>query len=588
MAYRFLLAAILTGICPAAMSQAPADAPADMPVMLGLSTPQGKACSFTAKPGEPGFCLRPVDGMDVWLRADDIWARVTVLTQWNSPPFLRNSAISSASGESGWRMPDQVSGSPAARLGESSSLLLTSPGQYQDFTLFAVGRQVPGARGGTIVSSSRDEAQSLGWSGGNAVTLRGGPEITHTLEFPGAADFHVLTVRSERGYANVFANGNPLNASALKLGERFAVQFVGISRSGEPANALAGFRGLRVPANPSHGSDIAELIIWPRALNEEEMQTTLRYLRRKYALQFVPPELGIMIASNAPAETTAAATEDESGPPLPGSSRDPLANYPAAVGRQFARTSTCSPRAMEVTDPGHCLWPTRNASAWFRADDTMRMETRLRSWSSPIFGDLNAPDEARQPLLVHAQFGRYPVVRFDDDHRMDFRVPLDINRFTIFIVGRQGPGSVVGPIFSMGSNGSTYLFWHRRAGLILGARGSKQLSFFQYEDKDKFHLLALRGSAAEVRAMVNGRDIGSQPLPIGTGPYRLGHVGGGVQYIQSREQALMEIFRDGFSMDGKRSGISSELAEILVYDRLLSPDEMVVTERYLRKKYALP
>jgi hypothetical protein len=339
-------AAILLGICHAAAAQdsPPADSEdSSIPVMLGLSTPTGKACSFTAKPGEAGYCLRPVDGMDVWLRADDIWGRVTILTAWKSPPPLRISANSSQSdNSSGWRMPDQIAGSPVARLGETSGLLLSAPNQYQDFTLFAVGRQVPGARSGSIVSSSRDEAQGIGWSGGNAVVLRDGADSTHTLPFPGAADFHVLTVRSERGYASVFANGQPLNESALPL-RPFAVQFVGTAPTGAPVHALAGFRGLRAPTNPTHGSDLAELVIWPRALSEEEMRTTLRYLRRKYALPFAPPSPGVMIARNAPAQVpgetadpAASATDD---PPRPGSARDPLANYPAAVGRQFSQTT---------------------------------------------------------------------------------------------------------------------------------------------------------------------------------------------------------------------------------------------------------
>jgi hypothetical protein len=589
-------AALLLGICHPALAQEapPADSEdANVPVMLGLSTPTGKACSFTAKPGEAGYCLRPVDGMDLWLRADDIWARVTILTAWKSPPPLRLSANSSQSDNSaGWRMADQIAGSPAARLGETSALLLSAPNQYQDFTLFAVARQVPGARSGNIISSSRDEAQSIGWSG-NAVVLRDGADNAHTLPFPAASEFHVLTVHSERGYATVFANGQPLHESALPL-RPFAVQFIGNAPTGAPVNPLSGFRGLRAPTNPTHGSDLAELVIWPRALNEEEMRATLRYLRRKYALPFAPPAIGVMMARQAPAGrpgegaiATAAGAADEL--PLPGSARDPLANYPASVGRQFSRTTNCSLRPVAPGTPGYCLWPVSEAVAWHRSDDVFSTLTRVPSWDSPIHNELTTPDDAHQPQQVRAQFGRHSILRFDDERRMDFRKPLNLERYTIFVVGRRPPSAAAGSIFSMGAEGASYLFWHQSAGLVFGKRGGKEVARLSYPDQDKFHLLTLQGDQIRVKAYVNGRYADVQPMPVGTGPVlRVGHVGGGLEFIQSREQALIDVFKDGFSWKATGARISSEIAEILIYDRQLDAAETEITERYFRKKYGLP
>jgi hypothetical protein len=583
-----LIAACAAG---AALAQTAPDADANIPVMLGLSTPAGKECSFTAKPGEPGHCLRPPDGMSVWLRGDDIWARVTILTQWKSPPTLKMSATSSGrAGESAWRLPDQVAGLPVARFGERSGLLLTAPDRYDSFTLLAVARQAPGARGGTLLSASRDEQQSIGWKAGNAVLLRAGPGATHELPFAGAQEFHVLGIRSVRGSAFVTANGAPLHEAPLALA-RFGVQFVGTAPSGEPVHGLAGLAALRAPANPSEGSDIAEIVLWPRALDADEMRTALRYLRRKYRLDFPLPDLGLMVADTATTEPAPTAAPAGEGPVLPGSAADPLAIYPAVTGRQFARTVRCSARAMTPDMPNYCLWPSKNATAWHRADDLFTMELRVSSWGSPIFSDLTAPDHDSQPEQVQAQIGRYPVVRFDDRRKLDFRTPLDLDRFTIYVVGRRAPTSKAGPIFSPGAGGSTYLYWHANGALVLGTWGAKTPLVFRYEGQDRFHMLTLRHDGAGFKVFVNGREAGMKPRPEDFRPTRLGHVGSGLNYNPSTKTFIDDIFDDGdgFSLTAaERAKISSEIAEILIYDRLLDASETEETERYLRKKYDLP
>lgn len=593
MRYRLPMLLLACLACRGAFAAAqPADVDdSTVRVMLGLSTPAGKECSFTAAPGEPGHCLRPPDGMSVWLRADDIWSRVTILTAWKSPPPVGISANSSGRpGESAWRLPEQIAGLPAARFGERSGLLLSVPDQYETFTFFAVARQAPGARAGTLVSASRDEEQSIGWKDGNAVVLRGGPGNTHELAFAGAQEFHVLAIRSVRGAAFAFANGMPLNDEAVALGPRFGVQFIGAAPSGEPVSGFAGLQGLRAPANPAVGSDIAEILVWPQALDDEQMRTALRYLRKKYAMAFPLPPVGLMVAGavgDAAAIPAVAGADD--GPVLPGSAADPLAVHPAAVGRLFSKTVKCSARAMTPDVPGYCLWPSPDAAAWHRSDDVFSAELRVGSWSSPMFSDLNAPAPDRRPELVHAQFGRYPVVRFDNRNKLDFRKPFALERFTIYIVGRRSPDAAAGPIFSAGAGGSTYLFWHGAAGLMLGSSGAREPLRFPYDGQGRFHMLTLRHDGAGFKVMVNGREVGLLPLPEDFGPVRIGHVGGGLRYEPSMRRFIDDIFSDGFSAtEATGAKISSEIAEILIYDRLLAQEEMTNTERYLRKKYGLP
>jgi hypothetical protein len=576
-----------SGVAPAA--DAPGD---DGPVMLGLSTPTGKDCSFTAQPGQPGYCLRPPDGMGIWLRADDIWTRVTILTAWKSPPSVRMSASHSGrAGEAAWLMPNEIAGLPSTRFADRSSLILSSPAQYDTFTLFAVARQSPGSNSGALVSSSESEGQGIGWSGGDSIAIRTGPGAVQKLPFAGAQQFHVLTMRAERGYAHLFANGQRLNDAPLALGSRFAMQFVGTAAQATGAGGLAALRGFsaRAPANAAVSSDIAELIVWPRALDEDEMRTTLRYLRRKFQLGFAPDEHVMLAASPVPADLAAPAAPvpDDTGT-KPGSPGDPAAGYPTTVGQQFARGSTCKSKALTPDQPGYCLYPTKGSVAWHRADDIFTFERKLKSWSSPLFNELLAPDESRQPELVNAQVGRYPVVRFDNDSSMDFRRPMTLPEYTIFLVGRRAPGAAVGPVFRLGTAGNAYLFWQDK-GLSFGARGTRKYLVIPYAFGEQFHLIVLRGRDGHVEVNIDDEILDSLDLPEGSQtPLRFGHVGGGLGLMQSREDAIFDALKDGFSLSGGRERISSEIAEILVYDKMLEEDALVQTTRYLRKKYSLP
>lgn len=584
----------------AAASRAPSPPPTTVPAPNQPTAPPPVATG-------PVPDTEPASGMGTWLRADDISPRITILTSWRSPAPLKFSATASGrGGETAWRMPDQIAGLPATRLVERSSLQFSAPAQFQDFTLFVVGRQVPGSRAGTLLSSSEGEAQSIGWAEGNSVTVRGGPDNVHSLPFAGAQEYHVLTVRSVGAHAMVYANGQALSESPLRLGEPFAVQFLGTPARAEAVGGINVLRGLSAKAreNPTEGADVAELLIWPRALGDEEMRATLAYLNRRFSLGLPVAAPGVLTAggkvpASDPSADGAATSADAAyapGPVKPGSPRDPLANHPTTVGQQFAETSRCTTKIVPPSDPTYCLWPAPNARTWHRADDEFAHanEPRLANWRNPMVTKLMAEDQLRadaemhRPQVVNAQLRRYPIVRFDDDRRMDFSRPLDLPRFTIFIVGRRAPGAAGGPIFSAGAGGPVYLFWHHRAGLMLGASGMKVPLTFPYPAQDQFHMLMLRGDGGSIRVAVNGEGVGSQPMPPEFGPFRVGRVGGGLVLTQTTAAALEEILRDGFTLGGGRSKLSSEFAEILVYDRVLDADEMAATERYLRKKYTLP
>jgi hypothetical protein len=591
-----ILLACLFSSLASAQAPPPASNEDTLPVMLGLSMPTGKDCSFTAQPGQPGYCLRPPEGMGIWLRADDIWGRVTILTQWKSPPPVRMFANHSGkAGESAWLMANGIGTQPITRFADRSSLQISAADSYANFTLFAVARQAPGSRRGVLVSSAENQGQNIGWTGGNTIAIQTGPGATVSLPFEKTQEFHVLTVRAESSHANVFANGELLNEEAVQLGERFAVQFVGVPTSavapGAVPGGLAGFGGFstRAPVNPYLGSDIAELIVWPRALNEAEMRTTLRYLKRKYQLGFAADDEVLLAANPIPADAAApdAATPDDTGT-KPGSAADPEANYPTTVGQQFMRGSGCKTKSLTPDMPGYCLRPAPASVAWHRADDIFSFERRLSSWRSPLFNELLAPVADKQPELVNAQLGRYPIVRFDNDNSMDFRRPMDLSRYTIFVVGRRAPGSILGPIFRLGAAGNTFMFW-RDEGVAIGTTGTKNYSIASYPGVEKFHLLTLRGWGPKIDLAVNSNAVASFDLPEGSASsFKIGHLGGGLMVRQNRDDAIFDALQSALSKSGGRSRISSEIAEIIIYDQVLEPEYIEQTERYLRRKYSLP
>jgi hypothetical protein len=282
-------------VVPAQVFTFPADdaaaeqAAARLPVMLGFNSPAAKQCNYSAAPGQSDYCLRPADGVHAWLRGDDVWTRTTLMKLWKSPPFVGNDALAGEEpGTGAWLLPNTLATFPVARIAERASLRFKSPLSAKEFTLFVVGRQTPGSFSGQILSSDPAHDQGISWHDGKLLRIRGGAAAIADFEDPGATDFHVVAVQYRDGAIVAYAGAREGQAQqqALPSGMRF--DFVGVpsrTASGDTgARAMFGGLQLRAPANPAQGADIAELLLWPRALDSSEMTATRRYLRRKYSL----------------------------------------------------------------------------------------------------------------------------------------------------------------------------------------------------------------------------------------------------------------------------------------------------------------
>jgi len=259
---------------------------ANYPVTLGNSSPEAKNCALSGKPGDPNYCLRPADRMQFWLRADDYGPRYNIFKLWQMPKFLRNWVTAGPqSGEGGWRVSDRVGGLPAITLADRSTFEIHIPFQAPEFTLFVVGRQLPNTKRGTLLMSGSIDTHIIGWRDGT--TLQVGKESSPTeFEYPGVTDFHVLALRFYNGSVAVHANNKGVGQQETQWVGEPTFRFVGVM-PGPPVSQFGSLRSafsITPPENPGAGVEIAEMIIWTRVLDDEEMSATQRYLRKKYSL----------------------------------------------------------------------------------------------------------------------------------------------------------------------------------------------------------------------------------------------------------------------------------------------------------------
>lgn len=258
------------------------------PAVVGAGAPAAADCRATAAPGEAGYCLWPAAGMHTWLRADDLGPRVRQIKLWTAADGVKNDVIAGdGPGEVAWLMRDALGKFPVARLAEVSSLALRTPIRTNTFTLFVVGRQVPRAERGYIVSSTLD--QDISWVAGKKLEVHTGINRV-SVPYEGIEEFHVLALRAAKGWLHVYDNrGVVESATVLSIPAGITLAFVGAPARelGDGTSSLGNLRrafSANAPANPKIGSDIAELILWPGELEDEQLFATMRYLRKKYGL----------------------------------------------------------------------------------------------------------------------------------------------------------------------------------------------------------------------------------------------------------------------------------------------------------------
>ncbi|HNQ88204.1 MAG TPA: hypothetical protein PKM73_06300 [Verrucomicrobiota bacterium] len=245
--------------------------------------------------------------------------------------------------------------------------------------------------------------------------------------------------------------------------------------------------------------------------------------------------------------------------------------------------------------------PPAGAKLWLKADAITGMANgaRLASWadSSGNANDASQATEANQPTFVANGLNNLPTVRFDDldadgtvngvqflDSKATVQTKAGAS-YTALLVFRsddtgvsagalEGRDSLLQPLDldTSANRGRTVLFIDSDASAnhrlqSVSAQASLVASGTYTPGTWALATVLQDVSAATLSLFVNGSV--DRTVPIGTeggqnGPWRLGATKQG------------------------HGGLAGEVAELLVYDRALSPAEREAAERYLGKKWGLP
>ncbi len=258
------------------------------PINWGFNSSNKVKCKRKAKPGEKRYCLRPANDSEIWLRADDNYTRVPLVQHWRSPSPPGNMATGDPKRK--WEHASYITNAfgdfPGVRLRQSTSLKLKWPQGFKKFTLFLVGRQVEGTETGPILRSGKRFHHALYWLNGNTIVIDSKHGLPAKFNYEGATDFHLLMLYFDGEDVTAFSNGKLIGTQPLKINRSFALTYVG-SEPGKSSgkNPLKSMFKTGPDSGPLvHASDIAELIMYPEALSNEDIKKTLRYLRKKFGL----------------------------------------------------------------------------------------------------------------------------------------------------------------------------------------------------------------------------------------------------------------------------------------------------------------
>lgn len=216
----------------------------------------------------------------------------------------------------------------------------------------------------------------------------------------------------------------------------------------------------------------------------------------------------------------------------------------------------------------------------------------LPSWldASGKGRNLEQASQPSRPTLM--KVGPAAIVRFDgvDDHLRAVKTGANLESFTIVIVAapRQNLGSFRGLVAFNATNERDYA-----SGITvdLGPAATGQFSSLNVEGRGfggaqnlltheltfaRLHTLVISSDAKDktVRVTANGQGEGQRPREVA--PISLDEITVGARYFNNGSGPQHV---DGFGR--------VDLAEVLVYSRVLAPDELASVQKYLDAKYGL-
>ncbi len=584
----------------------------------------------------------PHDGLVLWLRADvGVTANAGAVTAWADQSGLNNHAgpLSGDYGPTGTEAPTLVPGAINGKAvirfdGVDDVLEIPNSPSLQplegSWTVFFVAKRLSAGQG--------DFPQIIGsrpWLAG----LDKGWAVA--LDSAGAVCSHLAD--------DAAGHDAPAVRSASTLGEGFEIWQVEEDRAGGNTSFYRrGDLDRSVPvtmpvgtvdqANPIHigremggannrraNMDLAEVLIYDRALSRAERITATKYLAGLYGLPFtqnVPPTVALTKPANnatlaAPgtlAVTASASDSDGSiarvefyngatllaaaiAPPYSFTLRvlspATLSLTAVAVDDRGERV-TSSPVSVTATGTGTDLSVKSGLQLWLKADAGLLPGDVTLRWEDQSGNNNHATqfDITAQPEMVANAVNGKPALRFDgqDDYMEIANSPSlqpGAGDWTVFFVGKRLPASqgdypqVIGSRpwtldvdkgWAVGFNTSGYVASHFADGTsghdLPGTLAASPLS----SDACQVWQVEEDRGAGTTAFFVHGSLDRSSARPMPAGPID--------------QTDAIEIGREIGGSDNRRANM--ELSEVLVYNRVLGTADRESVTAYLSAKYGLP
>ena len=369
------------------------------------------------------------------------------------------------------------------------------------------------------------------------------------------------------------------------------------------ANVLGGVPGW----GHYFAGDIAEVLVFNRTLTASERITVNGYLNGKYGLvPPVPPAPTNLVAqaiSTNQISLTWSETLTNGGATQIGIERSTTSNGVYSVVAQVANTlsyvdtnlaagttyyyevqaknlntwSAPSSEAWATTLTNGTSMPFGNLLLWLKADTGLAQlgtNVPVSFWAdqSGNLNDATQPAGANQPLWVSGALNGMPVVRFNSANNQHFSLPNVLNGTTqaeAFVVLKAATNlpTVEKDIWRMGSVGNFYYCYPNTSGQICEGFGSTSGYNIGVPAQpiNQYHLYEVASQNGSWGAWINGLmqyETTNNTYAYYTGGYYLGLADG----------------EDGFDGD---------MAEVLVFNRTLTPSERDAVGKYLFSKYGL-
>ncbi|OAM91858.1 hypothetical protein AW736_26520 [Termitidicoccus mucosus] len=575
---------ILTGNTPPQNTPQPSFAPKAARMLMSGAMMQSSAAPAPLAP--------PTDGLRLWLKADAgvVTGTDGKISQWTDQSGLNNHATQGSAAYRPEVAAETLNGLPVVKFTASTNQwmqfgnVMSGATQGEIFVLVKAAQATPGTHRGLWWFGGAGGATHYPASNGSVVDDFGSNAAKTAGAPPDITQWHIYNVSSKAGDWESRVNGKTHYRTTTNNVSFYTAPYLGRTNQGY-----------------AFDGDIAEVIIYDRVLDEEEREAVGTYLYSQYTLAGVeapdapanlaarpisPAQAGLTWEAEAASsaityvverkdttsETYEIVARVKEGRSYVDSGLDAGTSYVYRIkATSYAGASGYSNEA-SVTLPTHgTAMPMNGMRAWLRADaQTLGV---LGHWAdqSGHSNGANQGTASNQPLVVSGSSGLngWPVVRFEaaKNQWMQFgNVMSGAAEGEIFVLVKAGqatPGTHRGLWWFGGAGGATH--YPASSGSVVDDFGSNAAKTAGAPpDITQWHIYNVSSKAGDWESRVNGKThyrTTSNSVYFYTAPY-LGRT------------------NQGYAFDG-------DIAEVIIYDRVLGEGEREAVGMYLNSKYTL-